>query len=252
MKRKIIGVIVIILALLMIFSNQINGLYVKLNSKKMTDNVVSKVSAEDMEKNNKTEAKADMWDYSQVRALSVEMTLDQVKERMRKAADEARRKKAAETTKPGDTYTEDYVIGILRIPSVNLEMAVLRGVYNDNLLLGCGTLREDQEMGQGNYPLAGHYSAYDGVLFNRVIDLGPGTMIYLTDKRNIYVYRVYDNVVVPETSHEYIQDSVSDRAGGPVISLMTCYYSGSSGKRVFVQGLLQDVIPYTWEKFSSL
>ncbi|MFB0917536.1 MAG: class A sortase [Clostridiaceae bacterium] len=253
MAKKIIAVLIILVALLLIFSNQISNYYIKSQSEKLTQNAIKEVTAEDIKKNTEnTSTTEDMWDFGQVKALSVDQTFEQLQMSMRKASYNNSKNSNSTETSRSDYYTQDYIIGILRIPSVNLEMAVLRGVLNDNLLLGAGTLRYDQSLGTGNYPIAGHYSAYDGVLFNRVIDLGAGTMMYITDKTNIYAYKVYDNIVVDETDSHLIEDQVAYDAGGPVLSLMTCYYSGTSGKRVFVQGILQSVTPYTWDKFISL
>ncbi len=256
MAKKIIAVLIILVALLLIFSNQISNYYIKSQSEKLTQNAIKEVTAEDIKKNTEsTNTTEDMWDFGQVKALSVDQTFEQLQMSMRKASynnSKSSNGSDSEEVPRSEAYTQDYIIGILRIPSVNLEMAVLRGVLNDNLLLGAGTLRYDQVLGSGNYPIAGHYSAYDGVLFNRVIDLGVGTMMYITDKTNIYTYRVYDNIVVDETDSHLIEDQVAYDAGGPVLSLMTCYYSGTSGKRVFVQGILESVTPYTWDKFISL
>ena len=280
MLKKIIAAMVILVALLLIFSNQISNLYVKRQSERLARNAIQEITAEQIENNNKNTAADDeaaMWDWDQVQALSVDQTFEQLQMRMRQAQANRQTTPASQamssTPVPatgagasataaepsndppaprGDTYTEDYIIGILRVPSIDLEIAVLRGILNDNLLLGTGTMRPDQVMGEGNYPLAGHFSAYDGVLFNRVIDIGEGAMMYLTDKSNIYAYRVYDNIVVPETEYQLIDDEVAEDAGSPVLSLMTCYYSGSSGKRVFVQGSLVSVTPYSWEAFSAL
>lgn len=48
------------------------------------------------------------------------------------------------------------VIGRISIPSISLEMPILNASTEKNLLSGAATVKDKQEMGKGNYALAGH------------------------------------------------------------------------------------------------
>jgi sortase A len=48
-------------------------------------------------------------------------------------------------------------IGKLAIPHVKMALPILKGLANDNLSVGAGTMKSDQKMSSGNYALAGHY-----------------------------------------------------------------------------------------------
>ena len=56
------------------------------------------------------------------------------------------------------------LFGAIAIPKVNLYLPILLGLSDDSLSTGAGTMRKNQVMGQGNYPLAGHYMTAKGVL----------------------------------------------------------------------------------------
>lgn len=57
-------------------------------------------------------------------------------------------------------------VGAIAIPSVHMYLPILKGLSNDSLSTGGGTMRPDQKMGHGNYPLAGHYMTANGSLFH--------------------------------------------------------------------------------------
>ncbi len=110
---------------------------------------------------------------------------------------------------------------------------------------------KDQEMGEGNYPLAGHYMKNKS-LFGTLLEIDTGNKIYITDKRNIYTYRVYDKKIVPDNSTHLIEQDQAEKKGSPIISLMTCYYTSKNGKRFFVLGELENVVEFDSELFKEM
>lgn len=48
------------------------------------------------------------------------------------------------------------VIGGIAIPDVGINLPIFKGLANENLAFGAGTMKEEQVMGQGNYALASH------------------------------------------------------------------------------------------------
>src|SRR5699024_9228875 len=118
------------------------------------------------------------------------------------------------------------------------------GTNDTNLLVGATTMVEEQEMGQGNYPLAGHYMKDKNLLFGSLLDIEKETIVKLNNKETIYVYKIYDTLLVKDTDIHRIDDRMAEERGKPVLSLMTCYYTSKNGKRFFAMGELIDSYPY--------
>lgn len=49
------------------------------------------------------------------------------------------------------------VIGKIIIPKIGIDLPIGKGVDNNTLALAAGTMRDNQKMGIGNFPLAGHH-----------------------------------------------------------------------------------------------
>lgn len=239
MWKKLIAALLIIIGLLLVFSNQLNDYYIQAKQEKITE-AIHQVSAETLKENKNSSVPnsqaSNLYDFSQVRPLGINATIDDIMKRKEE----------------NRNFAEDYMIGILRVPEIGMDIAILKGVLNDNLLLGSGTVREDQKMGEGNYTLAGHLNRHDGVLFNRVPQIRNGSLMYITDKYKVYVYKVYNQVTVDETAIEMIEDQIAVDRGKPILSLMTCFINGESGQRVFVQGELVEVRDYVQKDFDAL
>ena len=141
---------------------------------------------------------------------------------------------------------ESLIVGRLYIPSIELNLTVYNGVTNQILHAGLGTMRPDLTMGEGNFPIAGHYSRYGNTLFSKLTDVKIGDEIYLTDNDKIYEYHVYDTKIVEPSEVEWIDPDVAKEHGKPVISLMNCYFveDVNTGDRFFVFGELVDVYDY--------
>ncbi|WP_203362912.1 class A sortase [Bacillus sp. REN10] len=125
------------------------------------------------------------------------------------------------------------VIGTITIPDVDIELPILKGTTNANLLIGAATMRENQQMGKGNYPLAGHHTRSKEQFFGRVPELKTGADIYLSDKKNKYHYKVTENKIISETEADVINDTAENK-----ITLITCDVPTETSKRVIVQGVL--------------
>lgn len=141
-----------------------------------------------------------------------------------------------------ESYVSDLsenVVGKVIIPSLNIDLPILRGVTNRNLNAGATTMRADQEMGKGNYPLAGHIMKNKSLLFGALMDIQDGAVVYITDKETVYEYVVKKTEVVPDTALYMIEDNEINKYDRPIVSLMTCFHSSKTGKRFFAIGELQ-------------
>jgi sortase A len=140
-------------------------------------------------------------------------------------------------------FDRNLVIGILLIPDLDIDIPIFKGLTNGNLMAGVATMRPDQSMGVGNYPLAGHNMRDKSLLFGSLMDIKVGTKAIISDGDTVYEYEIYENIVVPDTALDMIFDEKSKEKGKPIISLMTCYHSSKTGKRFFSLGELVDEYP---------
>ncbi|EOW9529182.1 class A sortase [Bacillus cytotoxicus] len=123
------------------------------------------------------------------------------------------------------------VIGRIKIPSISLELPVLNSSTEKNLLSGATTVKDKQEMGKGNYALAGHNMSKKGVLFSDVATLKKGDKIYLYDNENEYEYAVTGVSEVTPDKWEVVEDH-----GKEEITLITCVSIADNSKRYVVSG----------------
>ncbi|MDM5153468.1 class A sortase [Bacillus sp. DX1.1] len=123
------------------------------------------------------------------------------------------------------------VIGRISIPSISLEMPILNASTEKNLLSGAATVKDKQEMGKGNYALAGHNMSKKGVLFSDLSALKKDDKIYLYDNENKYEYTVKSVSEVTPDKWEVVEDHGKDE-----VTLVTCVSVLDNSKRYVVAG----------------
>ncbi|MDR0297203.1 MAG: class A sortase [Streptococcaceae bacterium] len=131
------------------------------------------------------------------------------------------------------------VLGGIAVPSVNVNLPIFADAYTDeDISMGAAKVKTGIVMGKGNYSLASHEiiaGAIDGwekLLFTPLHQLKMGAMIYVTDEKTIYSYKVYK---IFETTPDDI--SVLDVVPGKkIVTLITCLGTGET--REIVQGEL--------------
>lgn len=130
------------------------------------------------------------------------------------------------------------VVGVLRIPIIELEQPVLKGATEHNLNLSVATVEPTGKPGaDGNFALAGHNSRTYGRHFNRLAELKIGDELFVDTRRETYAYRVTD-VYVAGAEDVWVLDDSMD---GAEITLITCHYPKEGKKqRLIVKGLLQE------------
>ncbi|WP_245629804.1 class A sortase [Domibacillus robiginosus] len=130
---------------------------------------------------------------------------------------------------------KESVVGQITIPSVDLSLPILKGTTNENLMAGATTMRENQWMGVGNYPLAGHHMNRKDLLFSPVLHVKKGDVIQITDLTYEYTYTVTNIEVVHESRTDVMENTIE-----PKITLVTCYSSDDRTKRFIVTGELKE------------
>lgn len=133
-------------------------------------------------------------------------------------------------------FTHGNVIGIISLPAVKLKLPIYQGLDNDNLVKGAGTMKPHEQMGKGNYALAGHHMENPHILFSPLQHAKAGDTIYLTNRsKKVYVYRITKKKIISKYQIGYIKDIGKKK----VITLITC----ASGKpeesnRIMIRGVL--------------
>lgn len=212
MKRKIIGLLGIVLILagsLFLFNKPIKNYFVEKTGEKYE---ISKVTKEEIEANQKAET---TFDFDAVEPLNLNA--------IAKSQLNGKSKKLP-------------VIASVAVPSVGICLPVFKGLENDGLYYGAGTLSAEQEMGTGNYGIASHRSDQADLLFTPLEQVSLGDKIYLTDLINVYTYvAVWKEKIDPERVEVLEVDS-----GRSLVTLLTCgdIYATT---RIVVQGELESV-----------
>ncbi|KAF1290792.1 class A sortase [Candidatus Enterococcus leclercqii] len=201
--------LLLVAGLVLVFNNQIKNFLMDRNTEKFA---VSKLSREEIVAN---EEKPATFDFDAVVPASSEAVF--------KAQWQNR---------------ELPVIGGVALPAVGINLPIFKGLSNEALLWGAGTMFEEQVMGQGNYSLASHRAYDKGYLFEPLDQTKIGDPIYLTDLENIYTYKATLNIKVVPTDTQYIDEV----PGKKLITLITCDAIGGKN-RIVVQGELQSVTP---------
>lgn len=203
----------IVVGFLLVFSKPISHYIIGLRS---NDYQVSKVSKATIAKNETAEA---TYDFSSVQSVSVKSLL----------------------TSSG---TDLPVVGGIAIPDLAINLPIFKGVTNDNLLYGAGTMKDSQVMGgENNYALASHHvfglTGSSQMLFSPLEKAKVGMTIYLTDKSMIYTYKITEIVSVSPEQTEVLDDV----AGESTLTLVTCEDKEAT-KRLIVKATLTDSITY--------
>lgn len=187
---RVLAVILLIVGLALVFNKQIRNVMVSQNqTRAMTSLTRSKIE--------QNEKKKGMFDFKKIK----EVDLSQV----------------AKTR----TQNGAHVIGAIAIPDVNMHLPICLGMSDAAMTTGGGTMRADQKMGQGNYPLAGHYMTAKGILFSPLEDTKKGQKIYLTDLKKVYVYKIYMKKVVSPYA-VYLVNNTKKK----IVTLITCADGG--------------------------
>lgn len=139
--------------------------------------------------------------------------------------------------------------------SVGIHVSIFEGTSVTALAYGAGTAKPNELMGQGNYALSAHNMADNVTYFSPLQNkLHPNARpyVYITDKRRIYEYQIYNQshdpkgkVIVPLTDVGVLNDTST-----PQLTMTTCYeippnYANAQD-RVIVRGNL--VTSKSWQQ----
>lgn len=211
---NLLAILLLILSLGLIFNTSIRNTLMAWTTNKYQ---VSKISKKEIDKNKETKA---TYNFEDVQSISTEAVL-----------------------KAQWDSQQLPVIGGISIPDLKLNLPIFKGLENAGLYYGAGTMKEDQQMGQGNYALASHHvfgiTGASEMLFSPLERSKAGMKIYLTDKEKVYTYTITSvETVTPDRV-----DVIEDVAGENVITLVTCEDAVAT-YRTIVRGTFDGAVPY--------
>ena len=207
---NVASLISVLLALALIFNSSIRNMIMVWNTNKYQ---VSKVSKKEIE-TNKT--KKGNFNFEKVEPVSTEAVLNA-------------QWKAQQLP----------VIGGIAIPELSLNLPIFNGLDNTGLYYGAGTMKEEQQMGKGNYALASHHvfgiTGANEMLFSPLDRAQAGMKIYLTDKDKVYTYTITSVQNVTPERVDVIDDAPD---GTSEVTLVTCE-DAEATSRTIVKGVLE-------------
>jgi len=129
---------------------------------------------------------------------------------------------------------EEKPIGILSIPQIDLETAVLEGVNQDTLRFAVGHYEDTPLPSEGgNFCIVGHRSYSYGAFFNRLDEVESGDTIYMEVEGETFCYLVQEIFVVePEDTW------VLNNSEETMITLITCTPIRIGTKRLIIKAIL--------------
>ena len=131
----------------------------------------------------------------------------------------------------GGESADEVPEGILRIPSVDLELPVFAGTREANLTRGAGRIEGTPPLdGEGNTGIAAHRDGY----FRVLKDVAVGDVIEIESMSGIEEFRITDLLIV-KPEDVYVLDPTTTRT----LTLVTCYpfyFVGSAPERFIVRG----------------
>ena len=211
---NIVATLLIIVALGLIFNALFRNMIMVWHTNQYQ---VSKVSKDSINKNKNVETS---FDFNKVESLSTEAVINA-------------QWKAQQLP----------VIGGISIPEVSMNLPIFKGLDNAGLYYGAGTMKETQQMGQGNYALASHHvfgiTGASNMLFSPLDRAKAGMKIYITDKEHVYTYVITSvETVTPDRT-----DLIEDTEGVTEITLVTCEDAAATN-RTIVKGTLEGSVEY--------
>lgn len=212
--KHLLLILLILVGLVLLFNKSIRNTIIAWNSNKYQ---IINVSQETINNNKKKKAS---YDFDSVSSLALSTILSE------------------------QMNSQDLaVVGGIAIPDLNINLPIFKGVGDAELSYGAGTMKENQEMGQGNYALASHHvfgiTGSSAMLFSPLVNAKEGMTIYLTDKTKVYIYKITSVETVDPTDVQVIDDV----AGETLVTLVTCN-DAEATQRIIVKGTYQNSVSY--------
>lgn len=142
---------------------------------------------------------------------------------------------SSEENKDQELHEKKYdVMGILEIPKIDLEKAIIRNASKENLKISLCSMNEEKNMKDiSNLVIAGHNSRTYGKDFSRLNELEKEDIVRVKLIDKTYKYKIYKKFVVKD-DETWILSNVEDK---DIITLFTCTYQGKEKMRLVIRGI---------------
>lgn len=159
---------------------------------------------------------------SEIKISDPEKQLDYVGKDVKPLTVEAMKKVNAEKV------VSTFGAGMIQIPSINMNLPILEGISQENLSVGAGTMKTNQELGKSNFSLAGHYMTNAGLLFGGIKNVKKNDAVQVTYKNKTMDFKVTEVKHITAEDNQVILDS----EGNGILTLITCDSSvaGTAGR----------------------
>lgn len=204
---RVLGIVLLTLSIGVLLLEPIKGWYIKRIS---NETGVANLTREQIEENQKRQV---TYNFEDIKPLNAYEVLKQ-------------------GTNPDDLPT----IGSVAMPELDMNLPIYKGVSNEGMFFGAGTLREGQVMGESNYAIASHHSITKGALFEPLLRAKVGMKAYLTDLNKVYEYEITQVLDVDPSRVDLIAPTDNS-----ILTMVTC--DASLVNRIVVQGRLSRVVP---------
>lgn len=127
-----------------------------------------------------------------------------------------------------EKVVSNFGMGTIQIPSIGMNLPILEGMSQENLSVGAGTMKPNQELGKGNFTLAGHYMTNAGLLFGGIKNVKKNDPVQVTYKNKTMNFKVIKIEHITAEDNQVIFDS----EGNGILTLITCDSSvdGTNGR----------------------
>ncbi|WP_336770093.1 sortase [Bacillus bombysepticus] len=116
-------------------------------------------------------------------------------------------------------FQNQTIEGRLIIPKIDLDMVVLKDATEENLNISLSTTLSNNknEIGEGNFAIAGHRTLKSGMYFSDLPKLEEGDQIRYLNKGFVYTFTITSHKIVSPESID-----VLEYHGYPELTLITC------------------------------
>lgn len=141
-----------------------------------------------------------------------------------KQHEDTKKKDSANKTKKDTPYTEETVIGIIEIPSIDLKYPIFEGDGEAELSNGIGHLPESAGLlEQGNCILAGHNGSRRGTFFTNLNTIPEKAEVIITNnEERTKTYEVVETKIV-----DPYNSAVRENTPDETLTLFICAYHGT-------------------------
>lgn len=126
-------------------------------------------------------------------------------------------------------YLKGNVVGTVEIPSLEIKLPIFEGISKDKLAVGVGTMKPNQQLGKGNFALAGHnMDTTKNILFSRLPKIKSSEAVIVNYKNREITYTVKYIEKIKPTAFDRISDQDIDPGSKAVLTLITCADGGKN------------------------